>query len=155
MKRPTIGDVIEINTGHGLAYCHYSHKHPTWTYLIRVFSKLYQHAPEDLAFAVEGRPTFNTFFPLGSYVNRGVVRVAGSIPLSDEAKIFPRFRNGNPNVVTGKVREWSIWDGEQTIYVGPVNDEIRRLSQHGLCDIEFLVGQIVGGYTPETDSRLE
>lgn len=110
MKRPKIGDVIEFDTGQGFAYAHYSHKHKLWGYLLRVYNKLYLERPSDLAAAVAGEPTFYTFFPLGSFVLRGIVLVVGHVPLSEESKKFPRFRNGNPDL-SGNVRGWSVWDG--------------------------------------------
>lgn len=154
MKRPNIGDVIEIDTGQGFAYAHYSHKHKLWGYLLRVYSRLYLERPSDLAAAVAREPTFHTFFPLGSFVLRGVVVAVGHVPLSEEAKKFPRFRNGNPDL-SGKVRGWSIWDGEHSVHVGPATDEVRKMSQLGLCDGVFLIDQVLTGYTPETDPRLD
>jgi hypothetical protein len=153
VKRPKIGDVIEIDTGEGFAYAHYSHKHEEWGCLLRVYNKRYPERPVDLAAAVAGEPTFYKFFPLGSYVHRGVVTIADHVPLSEAAMVFPRFRNGNPDLA-GKVHLWSIWDGERSVRVGPLTDEIRTLSQLGLCDDVFLIHQIVTGWTPETDPRL-
>ncbi len=154
MKRPKIGDVIEIDTGQGLAYAHYSHKNPEWGYLLRVFNRLYSERPVDLRAVVEGEPTFYKFFPLGSFVQRGIVTIVGNVPLSEDAKIFPRFRNGNPDL-EGKVHIWWIWDGEHDVRVGKATDEVRKLSQLGLCDDVFLIDQILTGYTPETDPRLD
>jgi len=153
LKRPKIGDVIEFDTGQGLAYAHYSHKHELWGYLLRAYNQLYPGRPASLAATVAGEPTFYTFFPLGSFVHRGLVTIAGHVPLSEKAKTFPRFRNGNPNLA-GKVRDWSIWDNEEFYPVGPATDEVRKLSQLGLCDDVFLIDQILTGYTPETDPQL-
>jgi hypothetical protein len=153
MKRPKIGDVIEIDTGQGLAYAHYSHKHEMWGYLLRGYNRRYPQRPTDLAAAVAGEPTFHEFFPLGSYVQRGKVSIVGHVPLSEEAKAFPSFQNGTPDR-NGKVQEWWTWDGEQTVRAGPLTDAIRTLSDLALCDDDFLIHQILTGWTPETDSRL-
>lgn len=91
MARPKIGDVIEIDTGQGLAYAHYSHQHSMYGGLLRVFSDLKTERPTDLAAAVAGEPTFMTFFPLRAAVSRGLVSIAGHVPLPERAKPFPTF----------------------------------------------------------------
>lgn len=56
-KRAKIGDVIEIDTGDGLAYAHYSHKHKPFGALLRVFNRRYPERPADLAAMVAGPPS--------------------------------------------------------------------------------------------------
>ena len=154
MKRPKIGDVVEFDTGKGLAYAHYTHRDQMWGYLLRVYNRLYSERPADLAAALKDEPTFYTFFPLGSFVQRGAVTIVGNVALSERSKIRPLFRSGNRDR-RGKIHEWWISDGGPSRRVGPLTDEIRKLSPLGLCDDAFLIDQIVSGWTPETDPTLE
>ena len=45
--RLKIGDIVEIKTGKGLAYAHYTHKHKQYGALLRVFRKFYGVRPSD------------------------------------------------------------------------------------------------------------
>jgi len=150
MNRPKIGDVIEIDTGDGLAYCHYSHRDKMFGYLLRVFNQRYVQRPVDLAAAVGGKPAFYQFFPLGTYVHRGVVTIAGNVPLSEEATVFPLFRSGLADR-TGKITNWWLWDGVREWPIGPLPDELRKLSLRGVCNDLFLIDRILSGWTPEKD----
>src|SRR5687768_9030137 len=142
MARPKIGDVIEIDTGQGLAYAHYSHQHPMYGGLLRVFSDLKKERPSDLAAAVAGEPTFLTFFPVKAAVSRGIVSVAGHVPLSDLSKTFPIFRDGMANPRTGRVEQWWLWNGEEEWRVGPLTEEMRRLPIRGVWNDTLLKERI-------------
>jgi hypothetical protein len=151
LARPKIGDVVEIDTGQGLAYAHYSHQHPTYGALLRVFADLKAERPADLAAVVSGEPTFRTFFPLAAAVQRKIVSIAGHVPLSEEAKRFPTFRAGVVDPRTGRVATWWLWDGQNEVRVGPLTDEMRRLSIRGVWNDTILKERILSGWTPETD----
>ena len=154
VKRPKIGDVIEIDTGEGLAFAHYSHRDKLWGYLLRVYNRRYPARPTDLSAVVEGEPTYYQFFPLGAAVHRGIFTIAGHVPLSEKAKVLPHFREGNPDR-EGKVKLWSIWDGEQSRRVGRLTEEVRKLSPINVCNDTFLIESILSGWTPETDPTLD
>ena len=42
MKRPKIGDIIEIPTRSGFAYAQFTHKHNLYGALLRVYNTIYQ-----------------------------------------------------------------------------------------------------------------
>ena len=150
-----IGDVIEIDTRQGLAYAHYSHKNKKWGDLLRVFNRRYSERPADFTSAMSSDPSFLVFFPLGGMINRGIVSIAGHVPLTVDAQVFPRFREGIPSADTGKVETWWIWDGERSHRVGNLTDEIRALSPLGVCNDTYLIAKILKDYTPETDTELD
>jgi hypothetical protein len=153
MARPKTGDVVEIDTGRGLAYAHYSHRHPMYGALLRVFADLKPERPADLAAVVAGEPTFQTFFPLAAALNRGIVSIAGHVPLSEHAKQFPTFRAaGIEDPRTGRVGQWWLWDGENEVQVGPLTDEMRRLPIREVWNDTLLKERILSGWTPENDS---
>jgi hypothetical protein len=153
VKRPKIGDVIEIDTGEGFAYAHYSHKNKLWGYLLRVYNHRYPERATDLAAVVAGEPTFYQFFPLGAAIHRGIFAIAGHVPLSEQAQVFPVFREGNPDH-EGKIHNWWLWDGVTERRVGPLTEEIRKLSPLGVCNDTFLIDRILSSWTPETDPTL-
>jgi hypothetical protein len=147
MKRLKIGDIVEITTGKGLAYAHYTHKHhtpPRYGALLRVFGKIHGVRPGDFTELVRNRPTFMCFFPLGAAVNRGIVSIVGNVAVPLEAQAFPTFRAGMANV-------WWLWDGEKEWRVGELTAEQRRLSIRGVWNDTLLIERIESGWTPETD----
>lgn len=151
MARPKIGDVVEIDTGEGFAYAHYSHQHSMYGALLRVFADLKSERPTDLASLVAGRPTFQNFFPLAAAVNRRIVSIAGNVPLSEEAKRFPTFRAGVEDPATGRVALWWLWDGQKEWRVGPLTAELRPLPIRDVWNDTLLKERILSGWTSEND----
>lgn len=151
MARPKIGDVVEIDTGRGLAYAHYSHQHSMYGALLRVFADLKTKRPADLAALVAGKPTFQTFFPLAAALKRGIVSIAGNVPLSEQAKQFPSFRAGVVDPATGRVGVWWLWDGKNEVRVGSLTPELRQLPIRGVWNDTLLKERILSGWTPEND----
>jgi hypothetical protein len=147
-----IGDIVEIGTGAGLAFAHFTHKHPQYGALLRVFSKVYDRRPIDITDVVGGAPSFNCFFPLGAALRRGIVSIVGWIQLSDRAAQFPVFRTGMPDR-EGNVSQWWLWDGEHEWRVGDLTPAQRRLSILGTINDTLLIDRILSGWTPELDGR--
>ncbi|HUT18234.1 MAG TPA: hypothetical protein VM366_03665 [Anaerolineae bacterium] len=116
MRRPKIGDIVEIETGKGLAYALYTHRHtdpPRFGALLRVFDGIHAARPADISQVLAHRVRFSTFFPLGAAVNRGIVKIAGSVEIPEPLRAFPVFRNGTPDPKTKKVAVWWLWDGHR------------------------------------------
>jgi hypothetical protein len=151
MARPKIGDVVEIDTGRGFAYAHYTNQHSLYGALLRVFAALKAERPADLASVVAGKPTFQNFFPLAAALSKGIVSIAGHVPLSEEAKQFPTFRAGVIDPATGRVGLWWLWDGNSEKQVGPLTPELRRLPIRGVWNDTLLKERILSGWTPEND----
>ena len=63
-KKATIGDLIEIPTSRGFAYAQYTHQHPQWGGLVRVFDTMFQERPKDPSVITDGAVRFSTFFPI-------------------------------------------------------------------------------------------
>lgn len=69
MKRPKIGDIIEIPTRLGFAYAQFTHKHSMYGALLRVYNTVYQtRLSLDVIQSVVSvrEPDFSMFFPTGS-----------------------------------------------------------------------------------------
>jgi hypothetical protein len=154
MKRPQIGDIIEIPTAVGLAYAQYTHQHdkpPKMGALIRVFDRIFDRRPTDWSDIAASPVRFSTFTPLSVAVHRGTFKVVGHHEVADENKVFPLFRNGNPHLQTKKVAVWWLWDGEKEWMVGKITDEQRKLPLLAIMNDGFLIMRIEQGWTPETD----
>jgi hypothetical protein len=151
MARLKIGDIVEIKTGKGLVYAHYTHKHLQYGALLRVFRMFYEVRPSDFTELVTNRPAFMCFFPLGAAVNRSLVSIVGNVVVPPEAQAFPTFRGGVANPPTGKVKVWWLWDGEKEWRVGELTAEQRKLSIRGVWNDTLLIERIESGWTPETD----
>lgn len=68
MKRPKIGDIIEIPTRSGFAYAQFTHKHNLYGALLRVYNTIYQtkQALDAIQSVVNTlKPDFSIFFPIG------------------------------------------------------------------------------------------
>ncbi|WP_156463983.1 hypothetical protein [Devosia sp. Leaf420] len=150
MKRPKIGDVIEIRTRKGLAYAHFSHKHPQYGALLRVFGQTYNARPENFSAHMNAEPTFICFFPLGAAVNRGIVSIAGHVDIPADAREFPIFRAGMPGRDMREGSPWWLWDGEKEWRVGTLSPSQRKLPIRGVWNDTLLIKRIEDGWTPET-----
>jgi len=154
MKRPKIGDIIEIPTRHGFAYAQFTHKHRMYGALLRVYNTIYQtkQSLDVIQSAVNSRePDFSTFFPLGAAVNRSIVSVVGNAPIPEKQKPFPLFRGGVVDQKTRKVETWWLWDGENEWPIGELASEQKRIPIRGVWNDTLLVERIETGWTPETD----
>ena len=145
-----IGDVIEIMTGKGYAYAQYTHKHPQYGALLRVFRGLYASRPDRLEDILKHEIQFSTFFPLKAAVNRGITSVVANHPVDRLLQEFPLFRAGVVDPTTGKVAVWWLWDGQNEEKVGTLTNEQRKLPIRGVWNDTLLIERIESGWTPET-----
>src|SRR5205085_6016920 len=126
-RRAKVGDIIEIPVARGFAYAQYTHQHPQMGGLIRVFDKLFETRPADLAKIARGAVRFSTFFPLRAAVSRGIFQVIGHQEVAPQNSAFPIFRNGIEDPKTRKVSVWWLWDGEKSWKVGEITPDQRKL----------------------------
>ena len=148
MGRIKLGDVIEIPTPKGLAYAHYVNRHDRYGALLRVFSRLHNERPAEVAQAVIGDVQFVCFFPLQAAVNQKIVIVLGNTPIPAEAAEFPVFRAGVVDPATGKVATWWFWDGDKEWRVGALSPAQRFMPIRGVWNDTFLIERIVSGWRP-------
>lgn len=153
MKRPRIGDIIEIPTAKGLCYAQYPHQHPQFGGLIRVFDRLFSERPNELQKAAQGPVRFSTFFPVRAAIKRGIFRVVGNQEIASQNREFPVFRDGLEDPRTNKVTTWWFWDGEREWKVGQITEEQRKMPIRAVWNDTFLVNRIESGWTPGIDPR--
>lgn len=152
MARLRFGDVIELRTAKGLAYCQYTHEHRQYGSLLPVLPGLHNSRPANLSEMAAGSEAFWQFFPLRTALTRKIVANAGNADIPEPAMRFPTFRSGVVDPATGKVAIWWLWDGNREWRVGTLTPEQKRLSVLGVCNDTFLIEKIESGWTPETDS---
>ena len=126
LRRVKIGDVVEIKTGHGLAYAQYTHEHrepPTFGSLVRVLEGFFDQRLSDneLSVLVQKKHRFTTFTPLGSHIWYGDATIVGNYPIPSFAQDFPTFKNSvNPY---NSEAIWWLWDGKKQWRVGKLSEE--------------------------------
>jgi hypothetical protein len=146
--RPRLGDIIEIATPDGVAYAHYTHKHPQYGALLRIIPGIHAKPLSNFAELVKCSPQFLTFFPLGAACKRRIVRIAANELLPPQARTFPTFRTGIANQ-DGKVDTWWLWDGKKEWKVGALTLDTAKLPVRGVCNDTLLVERIVTGWRHE------
>jgi hypothetical protein len=142
MKRPKIGDIIEIPTVRGLAYAQFMHKHPIYGALLRVIEGF--HSLRPAVQSVAQLPTqFVAFFPLGAAVSRRIFEIVGNEPVPLESREFPIFRSGTPDPNTKRVQTWWLWDGTNDWRVSELSPEQRKYPILGTWNDTLLIERIV------------
>lgn len=153
MKRPRIGDIIEIPTAKGLAYAQYTHEHSLYGGLLRVFDTLYKERPENFSSLVKSEVRFSTFLPLQASVRMGIYNVVGHEQVAHPNRSFPIFRDGIADPKTNKVSVWWFWDGKKEWPVGELTAEQRKMPVLGIWNAKMLEYRLEEGWRPETDSQ--
>lgn len=147
--RPKIGDIIEIATPRGLAYAQFTHKHPTYGALLRVFPGFYETRPTDFTDIVNQQPQFVMFFPLGAACNQKVVLIADNQPIPKHGQEFPLFRSR----IKSKhgCGPWWLWDGEKEWKIGTLEPGMENYPIRGVWNDTLLITRIVQGWRHQDD----
>src|SRR6476660_4180124 len=116
-ERLVLGDVIEIPVpGDRFAYAQFTHNYrdpPVWGPLIRVLPGVFDSPLEDLQEHVQQVERFYVFFPVGSAVRQGLVRILANAQIPTRCRKFPLFKVCNRNLGTGRPTRWFLWDGKR------------------------------------------
>jgi len=147
MRRPKIGDIVEVPTKKGLAYAQYTHKNAKMGPLLRVFDAQFPARPTHFASIATLPVQFSTFFPLGAAVHRGIFAVVAHENISAVNLAFPVFKNGVPDPGTNKVTNWWLWDGEKEWPVGKLTEEQKSFPDSQIVNDTMLVHLIETGWT--------
>lgn len=147
-KRPTVGDIIEVQTPKGLAYVQFSHQDSEYGYLIRVLPGLYKERPDSFSDIVRLKERYCVFYPLSLAVSRGLVRIVAREPLPEEARKFPLMRMAGARDRSGRVLNWWLRDGEKSWPVEQLTPEQEELSLAQIWNHEMLVQRILENWSP-------
>lgn len=153
VKKLKIGDIVEIATSKGLCYAHYTHQHPTYGSVIRVFGEFYEHRPSNTSSLIHGEPKFTCLFLLRNSIKNGDFTIVGNEDLTENLRIFPIFRAGMASPATGKVEKWWFWDGDKEWKVGELTEEQWNMPIRGVWNDIMLLDRIESGWTPANQRR--
>lgn len=111
------GDMVEIETGQGLAYVQVTHRHPSYPEVVRALAGHRKQQPADLEQIASGATAFTALCPMTEILKRNVLnaRHVGKARLPDDARDFPTFRTPIRNR-NGEVVYWWFWDGQSLRY---------------------------------------
>jgi hypothetical protein len=145
MAKLRAGDIVEIVTARGKSYAMFTHSHPQYGELLRVWNDHLRETP-DFDWLVRRLPSFTCFFPLVGAVRKGAVKIVGNVQVPDELAGFPVFRNGTPDRLTKEVADWWLWDGIKEWKVGPLTPAIEQAPILGVWNLTLLVERIDGDW---------
>lgn len=152
MKRKKIGDVIEFRVRDGVAYALYTHEHPDYGSLIRVWNRVHETGLADFEAFIQVEPSFCCFFPLGAALSRGIVKVVGNVAVPKSLTVFQTFRTGmvGPD---GSVKTWWLWDGKSSLKVGSLTEAQSKLPRRGIWNDTLVIARIEQGWTDAAASN--
>lgn len=150
-KTPKLGDVLEIDTPIGLAYLHFTHRHPEGKEVVRVLPGTYEARPEDIAGLAEQRDGYFVITVVRVGVREGLMRIAGHAPVPAWAQPFPIFKWDLPGGPWGPAK-WRIWDGTRVraVFVD-LPPDLQRLPTRSSVMPPLLAERIARGWRPEHD----
>jgi len=152
MKRKKIGDIIEFRVRGGVAYALYTHEHPEYGSLLRVWNRIHATGLADFEALIQNEPSFSCFFPLGAALSRGIVKAAGNVTVPKSLAAFPTFRTGmvEPD---GSVKTWWLWDGTSFSNAGSLTKAQMKLPRRGIWNDTLIIERIEQGWTDATASN--
>lgn len=152
MKRKKLGDVIEFRVRGGVAYALYTHEHPEYGSLLRVWNRIHEIDLVDFDAFIQIDSSFCCFFPLGAALSRGIVKVAGNVLVPKSLKVFPTFRTGmvEPD---GSVKTWWLWDGTSSLKIGSLTEAQAKLPTRGIWNDTLVVARVEQGWTDATSFK--
>jgi hypothetical protein len=147
MKKPKIGDVIEIDGTDGcLYYARYTHQHPVFGGLLRIYNFRAEPSGSPNIEKIVSLDIVNSiFYPLRHSIKIGVFRIVGNAPLHEGLEAFPVFRTGYIDPATGETKDWWLWDGTREWRVGRLEQPDRYPLRQVVNDTylrEFVQAQV-------------
>ncbi|MBD1545930.1 hypothetical protein [Roseibium aggregatum] len=155
MARPKIGDVLEIETDNGNYYLQYTHKHPDYHGLVRVYDTPYPSCPDNICGILDGPKAFYCFTVISFGLKRKVARTVGNCPIPDGNKNIPMFRGRSVIApVLKKPADGHFGDAEKGwSRIGRLTPEARQLPILGVWPFEWIVDRVQAGWRPKDDPR--
>lgn len=129
MEEYTPGDIVEIETGNGLAYVQVTHAHPSYPPVVKFLNGPYQQRPDNVASLFSGKDEESiAMVPLAGVLKKLNLPHSkigeAEIPYSERK--FPMFRMP----VRGKQGEiiyWWFWDGQGLSYSSELDEAQKKM----------------------------
>jgi hypothetical protein len=104
-KRAILGDIFEFEAARGLAYGQFIYNHKVYGPFVRIFQTAYLNRPKDINVFTTAKTQFLAFYNIRSAVVQGVSTIIGTLPIPDEYKVLPPFKNFRQ--VLDKNKQWT------------------------------------------------
>lgn len=151
MAKLKFGDIFEIQTAKGLAYCQYTHHHEIDTYMIKMMTGFFEARPTDISQVISDEIRFATFYLLNIAVKRKGVTFVGNLPVRAIHQDFPTFRSPVILPGGGKVKTWWLSNATEEWKVSSLTPAQFKLPLSGLPSHPLLVEYIENEWRPEND----
>jgi hypothetical protein len=139
-NRARPGDILEVSTPRGLAYIHYTARHPEYGDAIR---------PKDFTFLAASSEAYFTFYPAGAAVHHGLVQIVARIPVAPGKELPVCYRRRGASNREGRILTWFIWDGTKDTLVWELGEAEKHLPIASIWNHESLVYHLVHEWRPE------
>src|SRR5262249_52950294 len=155
-----LGDIIEIKTARGFAYAQYVNHKPKYGPLMRILPGTFPQRLKHFEQIVRERGSYCCFWNPKSALAKRTVKLVGNLAIPSEYLKMPTFKWGLASITTGRVAEWSIWNGsdQRRGFLG--SRPVRRLTRaqkrypiDELVPLEYVVARIERGWRPEDACR--
>ncbi len=139
------GDLVEIDTGAGLAYLQITHDHASYPEVLRALPGLHGSRPGDLRALAAGETAFTAMLPLAQMLAAGRLQGQrlGRFDLPDAARAFPTFRTPIRDR-SGAVVYWWFWDGEGLRFDADPGPEAARFPLREVIGANELLARLRG-----------
>lgn len=150
-KRARPGDILEVQTPRGLAYVHYTGRHPEYGDAIHVLPGFFATRPADFMALVTRPEAYFTFYPASAAVSQGLVEIVASHPVP-QGQVFPAvYRREGASNREGRVLAWIICEGAKETLVRELSEEQRLLSIASIWNHEALIYYLTQEWRPEQE----
>ncbi|HYO54193.1 ribonuclease E inhibitor RraB [Archangium sp.] len=150
-KRARPGDILEVSTPRGLAYIHYTARHPEYGDAIRVLPGFFTTRPADFTALANSPEAYFTFYPAGVAVSQRVVEVVARIPVPPGQELPFFYRRRGASNREGRILTWFIWDGTKDTLVRELSEAERLLPIASIWNHEALLYYLTREWRPEQD----
>lgn len=139
------GDIVEIESGAGLAYVQVTHNHASYPEVVRALPGLHAARPDNVARLAGMEGAFTAMLPLGAALEQG--RIAGrrvaTAAVPPSCRAFPTFRMPVRDR-QGNVAYWWLWDGEGLSHVSSLDDRQAALPLREVMTVQAFLANLAG-----------
>lgn len=147
-RKVITGDLLEVQTPHGLSYVQYVGKHPEYGDVIRVLPGSYEHRMSDFTALIE-KPGYVAFYSARASVAQGLTEIVGSYPLQIEV---PRnVRRAGARARTGRILTWIVESNGQEMVRKELTETEKQLPIAAIWDHELLILRISEHWSPQQE----